>query len=930
MAGDAETQISSTKRHGGGWITFPFMIATLLGLTIAAWGWLLNLIVYLIEEFNVKSIAAAQITNIFSGCICMVPAIGAIAADSFFGTIPVISVSAFVSLVGVSLLTLTATLDSLRPNPCDTASSLCQSPSKSQLGVLYTAITLASIGTGGTRFTLATAGANQYEKTKDQGSFFNWFFFTTYLAGAISATAIVYSEDNVSWTFWFGLCVAANFFSFLVFILGRRFYKHDKPLGSPFTSLLRVIFAAVFKRKAVVSTNEKDYYSESLSMPTNSLRFFNRAALKQEDEVKPDGTVQNPWRLCSVQQVEDFKAVIRIIPLALAIIFLSTPIAMQLSLTVLQGLVMDRRLGPNFKIPAGSLQVITLLSTCLFIIVNDRLLYPFYRKLTGKFLTPLQQVGIGHVFNILSMAMTAIVEAKRLKIVENGHFLESSSIADMSVLWLFPPLVIVGIGEAFHFPGNVALCYQEFPESMRSTATSITSVVIGICFYTSTALIDLLQRTTAWLPDDINHGRVDNVYWVLVIGGVLNLGYFLVCSWLYKYRNLEDDVSGDIEVQHSGDPSSKRGGWITFPFIIAILADSFFGDIPVILASTFLSLLGISLLTLIAFSDYLRPRPCEPGSILCQSPSDLQLGILYVVLALVTTGTAGTRVALASAGANQYEKPKDQGTFFNCYFLMVNTGAIISATAIVYTQDNASWKLGFGLCAAANLISFVLFISGKRLYKHNKPMGSPFTSLVRVIVAATVKRKAVISSKDEDYYHHGLGQKNKNSAVVPSQSFRFFNRATLKTEGESGDTTNNKWRLCSVQEVEDFKAVLRLLPLWLSIIFISIPIAVQSSLMVLQALVTDRVLSPHFKVSAGSIQVIAIIFSCIFIIMNNWFFYPMYHKLTNKVMTPLQKIGMGHVFTILSMAISAVVESKRLKTVQNEHLMSCYGCFLLL
>ncbi|CAN7099591.1 unnamed protein product [Brassica rapa subsp. narinosa] len=557
MAGDAETQISSTKRHGGGWITFPFMIATLLGLTIAAWGWLLNLIVYLIEEFHVKSIAAAQITNIFSGCICMVPAIGAIAADSFFGTIPVISVSAFVSLVGVSLLTLTAALDSLRPNPCDTASSLCQSPSKSQLGVLYTAITLASIGTGGTRFTLATAGANQYEKTKDQGSFFNWFFFTTYLAGAISATAIVYSEDNVSWTFGFGLCVAANFFSFLVFILGRRFYKHDKPLGSPFTSLLRVIFAAVFKRKAVVSTNEKDYYSESLSMPTNSLRFFNRAALKQEDEVKPDGTVQNPWRLCSVQQVEDFKAVIRIIPLALAIIFLSTPIAMQLSLTVLQGLVMDRRLGPNFKIPAGSLQVITLLSTCLFIIVNDRLLYPFYRKLTGKFLTPLQQVGIGHVFNILSMAMTAIVEAKRLKIVENGHFLESSSIADMSVLWLFPPLVIVGIGEAFHFPGNVALCYQEFPESMRSTATSITSVVIGICFYTSTALIDLLQRTTAWLPDDINHGRVDNVYWVLVIGGVLNLGYFLVCSWLYKYRNLEDDGhEKDVAVSHSTTSSS--------------------------------------------------------------------------------------------------------------------------------------------------------------------------------------------------------------------------------------------------------------------------------------------------------------------------------------------------------------------------------------
>lgn len=47
-------------------------------------------------------------------------------------------------------------------------------------------------------------------------------------------------------------------------------------------------------------------------------------------------------------------------------------------------------------------------------------------------------------------------------------------------------------------------------------------------------LVDVIQRTTAWLPNDINHGRVDNVYWVLVIGGVLNLGYFLVCSWFYK------------------------------------------------------------------------------------------------------------------------------------------------------------------------------------------------------------------------------------------------------------------------------------------------------------------------------------------------------------------------------------------------------------
>lgn len=120
----------------------------------------------------------------------------------------------------------------------------------------------------------------------------------------------------------------------------------------------------------------------------------------------------------------------------------------------------------------------------------------------------------------------------------------------------------------------------------------------------------------------------------------------------------------------------------------------------------------------------------------------------------------------------QYEKPKDQGSFFNWYFLTASTGTIISATAIIYTQDNAGWKLGFGLCAAANLISFIIFISGKRLYKHDKPMGSPFTSLLRVLVSAIAKRKAVISSKDEVYYHGGLGEKDETSAVMPSKSFR--------------------------------------------------------------------------------------------------------------------------------------------------------------
>ncbi|GMI92084.1 nitrate excretion transporter1, NRT1/ PTR family 2.7 [Hibiscus trionum] len=260
--GDRESQqVLSSGRKRGGWVTFFFVSATLSGLMIAGWGWLTNLIVYLIQEFNVKSIDATQVANVVSGSINLVPIIGAVLADSFLGSFHVVSISSLFSLLGIIVLTLTATLSYLRPH-CGTGSSLCHGPSKLHLAVLYLGITLASIGLGVVRFTLATLGANQFDNPTDQGSFFNWFFFTFYVACVISSIGIVYVEDSISWGVGFGICAAFNFLGLLIFLLGNRFYRHDKPQGSPYTSLARVVVAAIRKRKVMVSSESKDYYGE--------------------------------------------------------------------------------------------------------------------------------------------------------------------------------------------------------------------------------------------------------------------------------------------------------------------------------------------------------------------------------------------------------------------------------------------------------------------------------------------------------------------------------------------------------------------------------------------------------------------------------------------------------------------------------------------
>lgn len=264
--------------------------------------------------------------------------------------------------------------------------------------------------------------------------------------------------------------------------------------------------------------------------------------MKTEEDVKSDGSLAKPWKLCTVQQVEDLKGLIKIIPLWSTGIFLATPLAIQGSLIVLQALTMDRHIGPHFQIPAGTMIVFVFIFTSASLTLIDRFLYPTWQKLIGQPPTPLQRIAVGHVLNVLSMAVSAMVESKRLKAAESHHLQgqNDDSIVPISVIWLVPPLAIAGVAEAFHFPGQVALYYQEFPASLKSTATAMVAMFIGIAYYLSTAIVDTARRMTNWLPDNINHGRIDNVYWVIAVIGVLNFSYFLVCAYFYKYQNVEE------------------------------------------------------------------------------------------------------------------------------------------------------------------------------------------------------------------------------------------------------------------------------------------------------------------------------------------------------------------------------------------------------
>ncbi|KAL8090528.1 hypothetical protein AgCh_039833 [Apium graveolens] len=289
---------------------------------------------------------------------------------------------------------------------------------------------------------------------------------------ATSSTVVVYIQERVSWGLGFGVCVAANLSGFMVFMLGKQYYPYVKPKESPFASIARVVGAAIMKRNAARC----------------NCYFYGTAELSR----------------LNCGPTTDFS-------------FLNNP-ALKPESNQSSDLLLDKR---SWKL--CTVEEVEDLKTLLKII-------PLWSS------TILLSATIGHIINIIDQVGSALVENKGLQVVKNLHLDgQQGSVVPMSAFWLVINLTIIGISEALHYPGQVAFYYQEFPESLRNTATVMISLIVGIGFYSSAVVIGLIRGATDWLPDDINEGRADYVYWIMSGIGMVNFAYYLIRAKFFYY-----------------------------------------------------------------------------------------------------------------------------------------------------------------------------------------------------------------------------------------------------------------------------------------------------------------------------------------------------------------------------------------------------------
>ncbi|XP_062229453.1 protein NRT1/ PTR FAMILY 2.13-like isoform X2 [Phragmites australis] len=477
-------------------------------------------------------------------------------------------------------MTLSASLPALKPPICNQTSQLgghCTSPSTLQMSVLYLSLGLLTIGGGAIRPCSLPFGVDQFDKTDEESrkslnSYYNWYYGTSTVALVFSTTILIYIQ-NISWAIGFGIPTFFMFLAIIIFYAGTRLYVHVPPEGSIFSGILQVLVASFKKRRLKLpcphDINQQElmlYNSPTrgnliFRLPlTSQFRFLNKGAIMRGGDINDDGSARIPWKLCSIQQIEEVKCLIRIVPIFFSGIICFLAMAQQFTFIILQTFTMDCHLGPHFEIPSGSVISISLIALIVFIPIYDRIIVPIARQYTGLEggITLLQRQGVGLVVSTISMVVAGLVECKR-----RNSALSNGGISPLTVLWLAPQLVLMGIAEAFNAVGQIEFYNTQFPEHMQALAGALLFSTLAGANYLSIGLVNITRKVTtrhghtSWLTDNINSGKLDYYYYFIAILGVLNLFYFLICSHYYQYKAMSLHAEESIQIHAKEEAAAE-------------------------------------------------------------------------------------------------------------------------------------------------------------------------------------------------------------------------------------------------------------------------------------------------------------------------------------------------------------------------------------
>ncbi|CBI34989.3 unnamed protein product, partial [Vitis vinifera] len=502
-----------------------------------------NLVTYLTDVVKMSNSTAAKTVNSWCGLTSMLALLVAPLADSYWYRYSTILASSFLYIIGLLALTSTALVGTWIPEDRTSGSSF-----------LFWSLYLISLGLGGYNPSLQAFGADQLETeedlpcTKDEKNpdskslFFQWWYFGICSGSLLGVTVMSYIQDTSGWGIGFAIPTIVMIASIAFFSCGTRFYTYRQDRDVNWKTLETIVQAI----KAITSK----MMNCGINLPANKSSHVIELELQEKPLCRDTKDLAENHK-SGIYLPESIKVVLRLFPIWTMLLMFAVIFQQPATFFTKQGMTMKRNIGRNLLIPPAMLQSAITVSIIVLMPLYDKVLIPFTRLITRKEkgINVMQRMGIGMVLSIIAMVIAALVEKKRLSI--SSKLESQSETVPLSIFWLLPQYIILGIADIFTVVGMQEFFYGEVPIRMRTMGIALYSSVFGVGSFMSAFLIWLIEIFTSsggrqgWFSDDMREARLDKYYWLLALSSTFSLLlYMLLCKYYKSRSELDTKMTG--------------------------------------------------------------------------------------------------------------------------------------------------------------------------------------------------------------------------------------------------------------------------------------------------------------------------------------------------------------------------------------------------
>ncbi|XP_039841660.1 protein NRT1/ PTR FAMILY 7.3-like [Panicum virgatum] len=516
----------------GGKKTTAILLVNYALMNLAFGGVAVDLVVFLRRVLRQENAEAANNISKWTGTVYIFALFGAFLSDSYVGRYITCIVFQVIYLVGLVMLSLSSLLFLVVPSQCGDGVGLrpCRPPSRLGIAMFYVSTYTAAFGVGGYQPSVATFGADQFDESdaterRSKLAFFSHFYLALNVGSLFSNSFLAFYEDKGMWIRGFWVSTVAVALGLVVFLLGTPYYRHFKPTGNPVTRMVQVFTAAFHKRHIQMPPGEDLHEVEDEDsgirklLHRDQLRCPDKAAIVTEEDYHA-GNTKNPWRLCTVTQVEEVKCILGMMPIWICTIEYSVEFTQMASTFVEQGTAMDTNLFGRFRVPAASMSVFDISSVLLSVLAYRFVVAPAASRFTRNpdGITDLQRMGSGLVIALLGMLAAAVVEINRRRRV-----VAVDQPSPMSVLWQAPQYALIGASEVFMYIGQLDFFSGQMPDGLKCFGSSLCMASISLGNFASMLAVSAVTSVTArrnrrgWITKNLNYGHLE-LFFLLLVG----------------------------------------------------------------------------------------------------------------------------------------------------------------------------------------------------------------------------------------------------------------------------------------------------------------------------------------------------------------------------------------------------------------------------